>query len=79
MTNIIKETDDSIEIKTEAKFITINTEYGGITIFMGNNHKDITTYIDDVNFTGFYNTIPKKNTSQRKVLGGSRMVTLREQ
>lgn len=76
MTQIIKEDEDIVEIETDAKHITVHTRNGEISIFMGNSHKSITSFVKDVKFTTWYNNNPKK-TSKFKKADGRRMVILR--
>ena len=75
-TQIIEETEDSVEIETDAKHITIQTRNGEINLYMGNNHKSITSFVKDVKFTTWYNSNPKK-ISKFKHADGQRMVILR--
>ena len=72
----ITEDEDSIEIETDAKHITVHTRNGEINLFMGDNHKTITSFVKDVKFTTWYNNNPKK-TSKFKKADGQRMVILR--
>ena len=75
-TQITEEKEDSVEIETDAKHITIHTRNGEINLFMGNNHKTITSFVKGVRFTTWYNSNPKKVSKFRKA-GGQRMVILR--
>lgn len=72
----VTEEENKIEIETNAKHITIYTRNGEVNLFMGNNHKSITSFVKDVKFTTWYNSNPKKVSKFRKA-GGQRMVTLR--
>ena len=72
----ITEGEDSIEIETDARHITVHTRNGEINLYMGNNHKSITSFVKDVKFTTWYNSNPKK-TSKFKNADGQRMVILR--
>ena len=72
----ITEDEDSIEIETDAKHITVHTRNGEINLFMGYNHKTITSFVKDVKFTTWYNNNPKK-ISKFKKADGQRMVILR--
>ena len=72
----ITEDEDSIEIETDAKHITVHTRNGEINLFMGDNHKTITSFVKDVKFTTWYNNNPKK-ISKFKKADGQRMVILR--
>jgi len=76
MTKITEENEDQVEIETDAKHITIHTRNGEINLFMGNNHKSITSFVRDVRFTTWYNSNPKK-TSKFKKASGQRMVVLK--
>ena len=76
MTKITEEHEDSVEIETDAKHITIQTRNGEINLFMGDNHKSITSFVTDVKFTTWYDSNPKK-TSKFKKASGQRMVILR--
>ena len=74
-TQITEENEDSVEIETDAKHITIHTRNGEINLFMGNSHKRITSFVKDVKFTTWYDENPKK-VSKFKTQDGRRMVTL---
>jgi len=76
MTKITEENEDQVEIETDAKHITIHTRNGEINLFMGNNYKTITSFVEDVDFTTWYNNNPKK-TSKFKKASGRRMVVLK--
>ena len=75
MTKITEE-ENSVEIETDAKHITIHTRNGEINLFMGNNHKTITSFVKDVRFTTWYGSNPKKVSKFRKA-DGERMVILK--
>jgi len=72
----ITEEEDRVEIETDAKHITIHTRNGEINLFMGNNHKSITSFVKDVKFTAWYDDNPKKVSKFRKA-DGERMVILK--
>ena len=72
---VIEEEDEAIVVNTDAKHIEIQSVHGDITIFMGRNHKCITSFVKDVKFTGFYNKNPAK-VSKFKSKDGNRMVIL---
>lgn len=73
----ITEEEDSVKIKTDAKRITIHTRNGEINLFMGNNHKSITSFVEDVKIVTWYNFNPKK-ISRFKRASGQRMVVIGE-
>lgn len=75
MVKIIEEDEDSVEIETNAKHITIHTRNGEINLFMGNSHKTITSFVKDVKFTTWYGKNPPK-VSKFKTQDGERMVIL---
>ena len=76
MTKITEEYEDGVEIETDAKHITIHTRNGEINLFMGNNHKTITSFVRGVKFTTWYGSNPKKVSKFRKA-DGERMVILK--
>jgi len=74
-TQITEEDEDSVEIETDARHITVYTKAGEINIFVGNHHRSIVSYVNRVKFTTWYNNNPKK-VSKFKTQDGRRMVTL---
>ena len=75
-TQITEENEDKVIIETDAKIINVHTKYGKVNIYMGENLKDITSYVSDVDFTTWYTSNPKK-VSKFKKADGKRMVILK--
>jgi len=75
ITEVVLEHEGEVVIETDAKHMTIQTRSGEIRLFMGDNHKTITSFVKDVKFTTWYSSNPKK-TSKFKKADGQRMVIL---
>ena len=76
MTKITEESEGRIKIETDARSIHVHTKYGQVSIYMGENLKDITSYVSGTDFTTWYNSNPKK-VSRFKKADGQRMVILK--
>ena len=50
-----------IEIQS-GEHLIVRTPYGMITVFIGKNHRSITSYVDDVEMLGFYTKKTTKKT-----------------
>ena len=75
MVEVIEEDEDSVEIETEARHITVHTKAGEINIFVGSHHRTIVSYVKGVKFTTWYDENPTK-VSKFKTQDGRRMVIL---
>ena len=71
----IIEDENSVEIETEARHITVHTKAGEINIFVGNHYRTIVSYVKGVRFTAWYDKNPTK-VSKFKTQDGERMVIL---
>ena len=67
------------EIEIEVgQHLTVKTPHGMITLFIGNNHRSITSYVDDVELLGFYTTKTTKKTHETRFMKGrAKMVQLK--
>ena len=53
--------DLEIEIG-KAEHLTVKTPFGKLTIFIGQHHRSICSYVDDVEMVGFYTKKTTKKT-----------------
>ena len=77
MTEIIEDSEHKVRIRTDAKSIKVYTRNGEIALYMGDGFKSITSFVEDVKITTWYNSNPKK-ISKFKKANGQRMVIVGE-
>lgn len=56
-----------IEIQS-GEHLTIKTPYGEILVFIGEHHRSITSFVDDVEMLGFYTKKTTKKTRKSSLV-----------
>ena len=82
-TIVAEQKDDnpkSLEIRLEDEdHLSIKTPHGDVLVMMSSSYKTVTSWVDNVHYTGFYTTKTTKKTCGEGLNGNLKHVTLNPQ